>query len=183
MKFIKALETQDLKLKPYEEKYLADAYKNFFCQQETAKYLLWKPAENIEEAKERLIRWSQGWNLFWLVIEKNTDRCIGYLGVDEIEKDIYGNLGICLGLNFKRKGYGTQILTSLIEYLKLLKANQLHYSHFKENISSQKLADKIGFKKIREDKRIRKWDNKEFDEYFYILDLSENYENTNNAKL
>lgn len=172
MKFINELETQDLKLKHYKEKYLVDAYKNFFCQQETAKYLLWKPAENIEEAKERLIRWSKDWNMFWLVIEKNTDRCIGYLGVDEIEEGIYGYLGICLGLDFRQKGYGTQLLTSLIAYLKLLKAKELHYSHFKENISSQKLAGKMGFKKVREDKRIRKWDNKEFEEYFYIKDLS-----------
>ena len=39
---------------------------------------------------------------------KNTDKCIGYLGVDEIGKNIYGHLGICLGLDFKQKGYGTQ---------------------------------------------------------------------------
>ena len=28
---IKELETPNLRLKPYEEKYLADTYKNFFC--------------------------------------------------------------------------------------------------------------------------------------------------------
>ena len=168
-----SLETKDLILKTYDEKYLSDTYNNFFCQQETAKYLLWKPTTSIEEAKERLERWSKDWNLFYLIIEKKTDTCIGYLGVDKIEKDIYGRLGICLGLYFKNKGYGTQALIALINYLKLQKAKELHYSHFKENISSQKLAEKIGFKRVKEDKRIRKWDNKEFEEYFYVLNLDE----------
>jgi len=166
---MKILETKDLILKPYEDKYALDAYKNIFCQKETAKFVLWKPAENIEETKSRLERWSQNWNLFFLIIEKCSNQCIGYLGVDEIEPAIYGRLGIGIGKEFKNKGYGTQALKELIKYLKSKNAKEIKYSHFKDNIASQKLALKMGFKKVREGKRIRAWDNKEFDEYFYEL--------------
>jgi len=168
---MKVLETKDLILKPYEEKYVLDAYKNIFCQEETARFVLWKPADSVIEVQVKLERWSQNWDLFFLIIEKCSNKCIGYLGVDEIEPKVYGRLGIGIGKEFKNKGYGTQALKELINYLKSKNAKELQYSHFKENIASQKLALKMGFKKIREDKRIRAWDNKEFDEYFYELKL------------
>lgn len=110
------LETKDLILKSYEEKYVPDAHTNFFSQPETARFVLWKPTENVNEAKSRLERWSQNWSLFFLIIEKSSDICVGYICVDEIEKHIYGHLGICLGLDFKNKGYGSQALTALIEH-------------------------------------------------------------------
>lgn len=167
------LKTKDLILKPYEEKYARQAHENFFCQKETAKFMLWKPTENVEEAKARLERWSQkqNWEIFLLIHEKSSDKCIGFIGIDDIEVDIYGHVGLCIGLEFKGKGYGTQVLTTLIEYLKSKNVKQLHYSHFKENIASQKLAEKFGFKFIKEGKRVRGWDNKEFDEICYVLNF------------
>lgn len=168
---MKILETKDLILKPYEEKYALKAHENFFCQKETAKYMLWKPTEKVEEARERLERWCKNWKLFYLIHDKSTDEPIGFLGVDEIEPNIYGHLGMCLGLEFKGKGYGYQILKTLIEYLNLQNAKELHYSHFKENIASQKLAEKMGFKFIKAGTRVRVWDNKEFEEYSYVLKI------------
>ena len=38
-------------LKEYDEKYVLKAHKNFFSSQVTARYVLWKPTENIEEVK------------------------------------------------------------------------------------------------------------------------------------
>ena len=54
MELKKELETKDLILKPYEAKYVADAYNNIFCNDETAKYVLWKTASNIIETQEKL---------------------------------------------------------------------------------------------------------------------------------
>ena len=168
---MKILETKDLILKPYEEKYALKAHENFFCQKETAKYMLWKPTEKVEEARERLERWSNSWGIFYLIHDKSTDEPIGFIATQQIEPEVYGHLGICLGLEFKGKGYGSQVLKTLIDYLKSQNAKELQYSHFKENIASQKLAEKMGFKYIKADTCVRPWDNKEFEEYCYVLKI------------
>ena len=168
---MKILETQNLILKPYQEKYAQKAHKNFFCQEETAKYMLWKPTQSAEEANERLKRWTNNWKFFWVIHDKATDEPIGFLGVDEIEPKIYGHLGLCIGLKYKGNGYGTQALKACKEYLKLQGATEIHYSHFKENIASRKLAEKIGFTFTKEDTRTRAWDNKEFIERCYVLKI------------
>lgn len=168
------LETQNLILKPYEEKYAEKTHENFFCQEETAKYMLWKPTQTTEEAKERLERWSNNWKYFWIIHDKTTDEPIGFLGTDEVEPNIYGHLGLCVGLEYKGKGYGSQVLKKCIDYLSLKGATEIRYSHFKENIASQKLAEKMGFQFVKEGMRTRAWDNKEFKEYFYLLKIQQN---------
>ena len=171
MELKKELETKDLILKPYEARYVADAYNNIFCNEETAKYVLWKTASNIIETQEKLEKWDKSFKLLLLIIEKKTSECIGYVATDEIEPDIYDHLGIAIGTKFTQKGYASQVLLALIDYLKSLNAKELRYSHFKENVASQKLAQKIGFEYIKEQKNIRNWDKKEFDECVYTLAL------------
>ena len=117
-----ALETKDLVLKAYEEKYALSAHNNFLSQEETAKYTLWKPTSSVEEAKGKLEYWNSDKDnvLFWLIFEKNKDDAIGFLCASLIDRDIYGNVGIAIGLDYINKGYGSQVLEFLIDYIKSL---------------------------------------------------------------
>ena len=166
-------ETERLYLKEYDEKYIEKYHSNFFSEKETAKYTLWRPTNNKFDAKDKLEYWINEVkvSVLWLVHQKSDDEPVGFISVDEIEENVYGNLGIAIGTKYLKRGYASEVLKTLIEYIKDNGGKAIHYSHFKENEASKNLALKFGFKYYKMDKRIRRYDNKEFDELFYILNL------------
>ena len=171
---MKQIKAKDLFFLNYNEKYAEQCYRNFLSQQETAKYTLWRPAASVEEAKEKLNYWKSnisGRGVFWLIQEIESERIVGFVACYELEENIYGNVGIAIGVEFKNKGYGTQALNALICHIKEKNGKAIHYSHFKENEASKKLALKCGFEYVRSDKRVRRHDGKEFEELFYILNI------------
>ena len=167
------IETKNLILKEYEEKYIKQAHDNFFSSYETAKYVLWKPTKTPIEVKEKIEYWLNEVkvSIFYLIHTKDNDEPIGFVCVNETSPNVYSNLGIAIGENYVNKGYGKEVLTALIEYIKSKGGKEIHYSHFKENEPSKRLAMKCGFEYVKQDKRTRRYDNKEFEELYYILKL------------
>ena len=167
------IETKNLILKEYDEKYIEKAHVNIFSSQETAKYVLWRPTKSALDVKDKIEYWLNEVkvSIFWMAHIKDNDEPIGFVSVDEIEPNVYGNLGIAIGEKYVNKGYGSELLNETIEYIKSINGKEIHYSHFKENEASKRLALKFGFQFYKEEKRIRKYDNKEFDELFYVLKL------------
>ena len=167
-------ETKRLFLKEYDEKYMEKAHLNFFSSSNTAKYVLWKPTNTPLEAKSKVEYWLNEVKItiFWMIHLKENDEPIGFISLDEISPNVYGNLGIAIGENYLLKGYASEVLSELIEYVKSLDGKEIHYSHFKENEASKRLALKFGFEYYKSEKRVRRYDNKEFDELFYILKLN-----------
>ena len=71
-------------------------------------------------------------------------------------------------MEFSRRGYGTQILKTLLDYLKNeLKAKKFIWSCFSENIASKRLALKFGFVYTHSEKKIRKHDDLHYVADFY----------------
>ena len=167
------IETNRLILKEYDEKYIEKAHINFFCEEETAKYTLWRPTKNAMDVKDKLEYWLNEIkvSVLWIVHEKDTDEPIGFISVDEISEGVYSNLGIAFGTKYVKTGYGSEVLSILINYVKDKGATEIHYSHFEENEASKNLALKFNFKYYKSEKRIRRYDNKEFNELFYVLKL------------
>ena len=166
------IETKNLLLKEYDERYCERAHVNFFSSHVTAKYVLWRPTETAKDVKDKIEYWLNDVkvSVFYMIHTKD-DEPIGFVCVDEIEDKVYGNLGIALGENYVNKGYGSEVLTTLINELKQAGAREIYYSHFKENEASKRLALKHGFIFYKEDKRTRRYDNKEFNELCYVLKL------------
>ena len=167
------IETSRLILKEYDEKYALQAHLNFFSSKETAKYVLWRPTESAQEVIDKVNYWLNvaKIDIFWVIHEKDDDEPIGFVAASKLEDSIYGDVGIAIGESFVGKGYGSEVLKALIEQVKSLGGKELHYSHFKENEASRKLALKFGFEYYKSDKRLRRYDNKEFEELFYVLKL------------
>lgn len=171
---IKEIETENLILKKPQD--TADAQKcheNFWNSYETAKFMLWEPTKNVEDAKTKMAKWIeyQKDHLQWFIYDKKSDEPIGFFSVEKLNDNVYGSLGLCFGEKNVGKGYGSEIMTTMIGYLKNLGAKKIEYSFLSGNIPSQKLAEKFGFKYSHKETRIRKHDGKEFDEIFYILEL------------
>lgn len=166
-------ETNRLILKKYDEKYIEKAHQNFFSSLETAKYVLWRPTQSALDVKNKIEYWLKEVkiDIFWMIHLKENDEPIGFISADEISKNVYGNIGIAIGENFIKRGYASETLKELIDYIKSLGGKEIHYSHFKENEASKKLALKFGFEYYKQDKRIRAYDKKEFEELFYCLKI------------
>lgn len=166
--------SKDLNFIRYDKKYAEECHKTFMSQEQTARYTLWRPTNNVDEAITKLENWEtnvKDCGFFRLIQEKESGQVIGFICTAEVESGVYDHLGIAIGQNFLRRGYGFQTLTAVIDYVKNSGGKEIHYSHFKANEASKNLALKCGFKYVREAKRIRRYDGKEFDEVFYILKI------------
>lgn len=164
--------SKDLMFVKFDKMFAKECHKNFLCQSETAKFTLWKPTKTVEEAEEKLGYWAKNLgenDIFCLIQERESGEIIGYVCAYEIAPKIYGDIGLAIGREFIRKGYGSQSLNCLLETIKHRGAKEIHYSHLKGNDASKVLALKYGFEFYKQEKRLRKYDNQEFDELFYVL--------------
>ena len=116
------LNSNELSFLNYDEKYATNCHKNFLSHEETAKYTLWKMTNNKDDAKIKLNYWTSSLgekDIFWLIKENKSGEIIGFICVSEIEPNIYGDVGIAIGLDFVRKGYGKISLNALIQQIKM----------------------------------------------------------------
>ncbi len=162
------IETKDLILKTDISKAeIEKIHQNVFSQSETAKYMLWRASDEIEWTKKRLKSWQESNLELFFVHEKLTKVPIGFLTFLQ-EDDTLKNIGLCIGKNFIRKGYGKQVLTALLDYCKSHNIKTVEYSAFHENIASIELAKKLGFGYSHSKNSIRNHDNLSFVEDFYV---------------
>ena len=112
------IETKDLILKTdISKEDIEKIHKNVFSQNETAKYMLWRASDEIEWTKKRLKSWQESNVDLYFIYEKANNNPIGFLTFSQ-ESDTIKNIGLCIGKNFIRKGYGKQVLTALLDYCK-----------------------------------------------------------------
>ena len=144
------LETKDLILKKAEFEDWKTIYYNLWRHKESAKYMLWQPTETDEDAKDRMKRTiafeEKPENKYALFVYlKKTGEAIGFAGMRELEPGIYEETGIALGPEFVQKGYGRQILTTLLEEAGQLGAKEFHACNRIGNAASRVLQLSCGF--------------------------------------
>ena len=90
------IESKDLILAKAKLEDLNNIYNNFWSQKDTAKYMLWKPCENLQEAKEsleKIIKFQKD-KAAYFVYDKKTMQAIGIAGMQEIEPGVFEDCGI-----------------------------------------------------------------------------------------
>lgn len=85
----------------------------------------------------------------FVIIEKETQKIIGDLGIHFFDKENKQvEIGITLNKAFQNKGYATESIKKVIEYLfKDLKKHRIITSVDPDNINSIRLVARIGFRK------------------------------------
>ena len=86
----------DLEFVKFDDKFIEQCHNNFLCQEETAKYTLWRTTKSVEEAKNKLYYWTSSLkqnDIFWLIKEKMSGEIIGFVCAEEINQNVYGNIG------------------------------------------------------------------------------------------
>ena len=134
----------------------------------------WTVTTSEEAAKIRIVKTIafQKEHDTYLVYEKSSGKAIGFAGVEKIEPYIYQEAGICLGSKYVGKGFGKQILQSLIQYCrKLFDAKEFICLARDENIASNRLAESFGFLMISSIAKIDSKDGHNYNVLKYSLKL------------
>ena len=168
------IETENLILDKAKFSDWEEMYRNVWSQPESARYMQWTITTSEEAAKIRIVKTIafQKEHDTYLVYEKSSGKAIGFAGVEKIEPYIYQETGICLGAKYVRKGFGKQILQSLIQYCKeQFSAKEFIYSARDENIASNRLAESFGFLMISSITKIDRKDGHHYNLLQYSLKL------------
>lgn len=167
------IETKDLILKKAEYSDWPNIYRNLWIHDESAKYMLWNTTKSEEDAKVRIqktIAYQENAPFSYFVYEKRSGQAIGFAGMVEIAPRIYEDTGIAVGPSFIRKGYGRQILMSLVQKaFNELNAEKFIASCRSQNVASRQLQLACGFKYSHSENRIDPRNNAPYILDFYAL--------------
>lgn len=160
------IETKDLILKKAVQSDWEAMYRNLWCHEESARYMLWTVTTSEEEAQDRMrrtIEFEKKEKYALLVYDKRSGQAIGFAGMREIEPGVFEETGVALGPEFVGKGYGKQILNALVEEaFYTCSAHKFLACCRTENIASHKLQMSCGFKLRYYEKKIDSRNGKGF---------------------
>lgn len=148
----KNLETERLILRKYKLSDAEDMYNNWGTDPNCNKYLPWELHKNIEETKEILNDWTESYKedkFKWIIVLKENNVAIGGINVVRLNKknDIC-EIGYCIGSKFWNKGYTTEALNRVLDYLfNECDLYLIEAYHHKTNIASEKVMGKCGMMK------------------------------------
>ncbi len=147
----KTLETERLILRKFTIEDARGMFNNWAIDPKTTKFLAWTPHKNLEETKEVISKWIKDYEngLYnWIVEIKDTHEVIGNIceeGKNIKHKTI--SLGYCYGSKFWNKGYATEALRRVIEYLLIDQDFYLvEANHRSSNPASGRVMQKVGMK-------------------------------------
>ena len=147
----KTLETERLILRKFTIEDAEGMFNNWATDSETNKFLSWPLHSNVDETKSVISKWISNYesgSYNWIVETKDTHEVIGSIceeGKSVKHKTI--SLGYCYGSKYWNKGYASEVLRRVIEYLLteqdfyLVEAN-----HRSSNPASGRVMEKAGMK-------------------------------------
>ena len=123
MKHIGTLElkTKRLILRRFEGFDIQTSFKNWTNDEETTRYLTWKPHGDITVTQKVIGGWINSYNdtsfYQWAIVLKDNNECIGTISVVEHRDDIEEvELGYCIGSLWWNQGYMSEALKRVIAF-------------------------------------------------------------------
>lgn len=148
----KRLETERLILRKIKLSDYKKAYKNWCSEKEVPKHLPWEVHESEEVTKKLYDAWvkeyEQPYKFRWIVIEKESDEPIGTIDVVNFKDcDSRAEIGYCYGTKWWGKGYATEALKAVLNYLmNEVKIEMITCGYSVTNPASGKVMEKAGMK-------------------------------------
>ena len=159
----KNLETERLILRRFNEDDYKGMYDNWASDLETTKYVSFKPHQNYEETKQIVSDWIKKYengSYNWVVELKDTHEIIGSIEVIALsEKNNNCEIGYVYGSKFWGKGYATEALKRVIEFLLYdCDFHLIEAKHHASNPASGRVMEKVGMKKdgVLRERRVNK---------------------------
>ena len=142
-------ETDRLLLRKIEKEDAKTIYNNWAKDQEVTKYLTWYPHKNVEQTEKIVDAWIEEYkdpktHRFGIVL-KESNELIGMIDVVNYIDDC-PEIGYVLSKNYWGKGLMTEVCTKFTEYLFAQGFNKIIIKANKDNLGSNKVIQKCGFK-------------------------------------
>ena len=149
----KRIVTDNLILRKFKEEDYQEMYDNWASNENVAKNAGWPVHKKIESTKKLVKIWVDEYkedNIFnWIIVEKASKKAIGSITV--IVKDLNNRvceIGYNIGESWWNKGYGTEAIKYVIDYLFNLDLfDVITAACFDDNPASAKVLEKNNFVK------------------------------------
>ena len=176
----KTLESSRLILRRFQMEDAAGMYHNWASDPECCKFLSWDIHKSIEETESIIQSWIKEYNngsLNWIVELKDTHEVIGSIcAITVSKKHDTAELAYCYGSKFWGRGYATEALRTVIDYLLsdcglyLIEAR-----HISGNPASGRVMEKAGMHRdaVLRDRRINKVTKERNDSIIYSITKEE----------
>ena len=124
-------------------------FKNWASDPEVTKYLTWPPHENIDSTNKIIDRWIEEEKdprtIRFVITLKNSDEPIGSIDVVGYIED-NPEIGYCLSRKYWNQGLMTEVCKAFSKYLFDIGFKKVLIKAVVENIGSNRVIDKCGFK-------------------------------------
>ena len=146
---MREFETDRLRLRKFRETDAEAMFRNWASNPNVAKYVKWYAHENIEATKGYLgyilSQHEKPDTYIWGIERKSDGELIGSIDVVGYI-DGFPELGYCSGESFWGNGYMTEACKAVIKELFTDGYNTIYIKAIKENIGSNRVIEKSGFK-------------------------------------
>ena len=145
-----SLETSRLRLRKLRREDVAHYYTRLASSEAVTRYMLFQPHKSMEESSASVEKWlaryEAGTCYHWVIALKETDELIGMiepLRFDEQENSC--SFAYMLGEDFWGKGYGTEALTAVLDFLfSKMEMLRVEADHMAGNPASGAVMGKAG---------------------------------------
>ncbi len=149
------LETDRLILRKLNIKDAQEIFTNWTSDCEVAKYVRWSTHKNIEDTlmwiREEEKNYEQINYYTWGIELKEIGELIGSISAIYRENDDRYELGYALGRKYWRKGYATESLKKVMDFLiNEVGIKKFECAHVKLNPASGAVMQKVGFKYVKD---------------------------------
>lgn len=145
------IKTKRLVLRRFHENDAKEIFENWISDPEVAKYMVWNYQKDIKETEEWLQKCISKYEKLdvynWGIELKKSGSLIGSISANKTEHDdeCY-EIGYALGKEYWRKGYATESLKAVTEFLiKEVGISKFLCRYAKENRASGSVIRKVGF--------------------------------------
>ncbi len=150
------IETPRLILRPWQEDDLADLYE-YACVDGVGQMAGWLPHKDMEESQRILNMFIENKKTIALQL-RETGKVIGSLGIEnlkdvlEIPQYLKGReLGYVLSRDYWGRGLMPEAVAAVIDYcFRILHYDFLTCAHFRNNVQSQRVIEKCGFRFLKD---------------------------------
>ena len=146
------IETKRLILRKYkegEEKYI---FKNWACDDEVTKYLMWQSHKDVSVSKQWIEYLKSNYDrkdfYEWTIVLKEIDEPIGSISVVDKKENVNAvHIGYCIGKKWWHQGITSEALSAVIDFFfDKVGADRVESRHDPRNVNSGKVMQKCGMK-------------------------------------
>lgn len=146
----KTIITERTILRKFKLEDASSFFENVGDDPEVSKYVVWNRHKNVEVTKKAITKWIENYEndnvYYWAVELKETNEVIGSISCVNIDlKNATCEMGYVYGSKFWNKGYATEVLNSILNYLMNEEGfHTIYAEHLSLNPASGRVLEKCG---------------------------------------